>query len=215
MSDKLMYSRAFNSHLTDCAVSGWMLYKNDEVINFPSIYAKENPGKADGSTEQQAEWRSGTQYFVEEFIRSAISVDRSITDFDKRPSTNTPLRVIPHSMYRNASFGQRKPDFAHWAPGFTGAVSVDFFLEVKGRYSNEDYSAADIGQVIDTNIDLLEIQPFRHHAVAALTDGFRFQFFKTTRHGDGTYTHEESLVFTGLTGWKVLAHWHLECLVYF
>jgi hypothetical protein len=208
--NKLNPSINFSNMLKTHAISRWVPTKDS--IHFPNIGARENPGKADGSEKEQNLWKTGTQYFMEIFLANSIrngKIKLCETSESSSAFSEQPVTLIPSSTYSKVSFSSRKPDFIHMEDGMTGALSIAFFLEVKGRYSDGDFKDSDIGQVIDMNIDLMKAQPYRTHAVCALTDGYRFQFFLTNRVEKDSFLHDESQVFVGELAWQVTVWKHV------
>lgn len=106
------------------------------------------------------------------------------------------------------SFGRRKPDIVCYAGERRGAMSISIIGDVKGCSSvNNSFPEAERGQILDMTKDLMTFeQPNRLYCYSFLTDGYRFQFFKTSRAEPRAYSplsYQESAVYCGVSGWQV------------
>jgi hypothetical protein len=118
----------------------------------------------------------------------------------------TTLKLIsqPDDAHSKVSFEGRKPDMIANPFGKCGSLTITMVGDWKGRYSDGDFVDQDIGQILDfLRVLMTYVQPFRLYVYGILSDGFRFQFFKCQRAGNGKLKYEQSLIYTGLEGYQI------------
>ena len=124
--------------------------------------------------------------------------------FNSTKPTKESVKAIYESTFTKTSFANRTPDGIIKLCNLTGVFSILMFIEVKGRYSDGDFNNSDIGQVVDMLTAFLETNPLHDYALAALTDGLRFNYIRANRSfGSDALTFESSSVHTNLIGWQV------------
>ena len=113
------------------------------------------------------------------------------------------------SMHDTPTIGSRKPDVNIYyqsldTKGILRIVS-SWELKSRGGKNQHSFSLDEIGQVIDTNMELLRQQPFRQFTLAVLSDGVRFVFFKIIRLGPqlDDYKVLQSSTYLNMQGWAV------------
>lgn len=125
----------------------------------------------------------------------------------KRQDSDERITTKHYSMMganEKPSFKSRKPDIVLYPINESGELSISFLGEIKGRYGNNSFNDADVGQILDTSRELLsDIQINRVILYAMLTDGYRYQYFKIIRGTENTIKYEQSKIFLGEAGWKV------------
>ena len=113
------------------------------------------------------------------------------------------------SVHDTPTIGSRKPDvnIYHQTVDTKGILRIVSAWELKsrGRKNNHSFSPDEIGQVIDTNMELLRQQPFRMFTLAVLSDGVRFVFFKIMRLSPqrDDYKVLQSSTYLNMRGWAV------------
>lgn len=122
--------------------------------------------------------------------------------------TDAVLYAIPDAtVFNKPTIAHRRPDVNCYyrTVSVTGELSIVFCMEVKGRMNSQAFPMEDIGQVIDTNKELLRRQPFRKFTIAVLSDGVRFQFFQITRLVWDEFDVVHSQMYWNMAGWAVSA----------
>lgn len=114
-------------------------------------------------------------------------------------------KASQYSLFPNAqavpTFGTRKPDAAFHLKGQCGSLALVVIGEHKGRSSNGDFSNEEVGHILDMARDLMENhQVRRRHLYSYLSDGYRFQFFRTERTENGFVFFRKSSLFVGQAG---------------
>lgn len=109
-----------------------------------------------------------------------------------------------YSPFPNAhavpTFGTRKPDAAFHLNGRCDSLALVLIGEHKGRSSDGDFSNDEVGHILDMSRDLLENHQVRRHLLYSyLSDGYRFQFFRTDRTENG-FVFRKSSLFVGQAG---------------
>jgi hypothetical protein len=136
------------------------------------------------------------------------------------PSQLPAVSCIPDAtVHETPTVGSRKPDMNlyHDTTETKGILRIISSWELKPRAveSNHAFSADEIGQLIDTNMELLRQQPFRTFTIAVLSDGVRFVFFKITRlnqHFEDFHIVQSS-TYLNMRGWAVSCGTKLRCLL--
>jgi hypothetical protein len=210
-NDLLKDSPMFTKFLETHRLFGWIDADPITDDSFPPLHSAENPGKSDGSEDDQKLWKTGTQYFVDNMMARAVK-DHNLKEYEistrstavrKRGCSSHLLQMKYASTYKKVSYANRKPDGIVTHRDRDGQFDVAMIVEIKGRYSNGDFVDADVGQVMDMQMDLMnQVQRHRPSSISILTDGFRFKFFKCSRHMD-ELVFEMSSLFSGLNGWQV------------
>ena len=118
------------------------------------------------------------------------------------------LLCIPDaSIHETPTVGSRKPDVNvyHESIDVKGVLRVVSAWELKARAKEKSHRFADdeIGQLVDTNMELLRQQPFRQFTLAVLSDGVRFQFFKIKVSAVNGFIVSKSSVYLNMEGWSV------------
>lgn len=102
------------------------------------------------------------------------------------------------------TFRSRKPDIVAYLPNKRGGCAITIIGEVKERSSDNEFPDAEVGQILETAMELLaEEQLLRPFLYCFLTDGFRFQFFKCFRDSNNDFEFLYSMIFLGEIGWQV------------
>lgn len=120
------------------------------------------------------------------------------------------VQCIPDaSVHAVPTVGNRGPDVNIYyntvqIKGILRIISC-WELKPRGTKENHTFSAEEIGQLIDTNMELLRQQPFRSFTLSVLSDGVRFAFFKIIRIS--SYPEDfkvlQSTTYLKMSGWKV------------
>jgi hypothetical protein len=118
------------------------------------------------------------------------------------------------SMHNIPTVGSRKPDvnIYHGTLDIKGTLRIVSCWELKSQVTRNSFSPDEIGQVIDTNMELMRQQPFRKFTLAVLSDGVRFVFFKIIRlnpHQDD-FKVLQSSVHLNMEGWAVSIEEHFS-----
>lgn len=119
------------------------------------------------------------------------------------------LCIPDATVHETPTVGSRKPDVNVYYEDklIKGVLRIIFSWELKSRAveNNHKFSNEEIGQVIDTGMELLRQQPFRQFTLAVLTDGVRFVFFKISRvrHQVEEFKVIQSNTFLNMQGWAV------------
>eukprot|EP01033_Poteriospumella_lacustris_P008212 gene8213-5916_t len=105
---------------------------------------------------------------------------------------------VEYSPFPNAyavpTFGTRTPDAAFHLNGRCGSLALVVIGEHKGRSSDGDFSNDEVGYILDMSRDVLENHQVRRHLIYSyLSDGYRFQFFRTDRTENGFIFRKSSL----------------------
>ena len=141
---------------------------------------------------------------MNEFINNYFKKRNEITIYQAVDKTIvSKILTMPNSPYRKVSFNSRKPDIVGNLQTNSGSFSIVFIGEVKGRGTG-DFTNSEIGQVLDMSMELLILHSHRDEVLSFLTDGYRFQFFRVVRRGEGVFNYEMSGIFNKHEGWKVL-----------
>lgn len=137
---------------------------------------------------------------------------------DLIPST---VSCLPDaSVHNTPTVGSRKPDinvyFSTLAVKSTYRIVSSWELKPRcATMGRSDFSDDEVGQVIDTNMELLRQQPYREFTLSVLSDGYRFVFFKIYHRGHEQFEVHQSSTFLGMDGWSVAFAFLLQPPAYF
>jgi len=178
-------SLEFTEWLRSRKVKFWL--NRGEDIAFPALGSKE---------------AEGTEPFVRRMIEKLS--DMSNWEGPKGGNVKQTLKSIPIVSTSTKTIGKRKPDVPAYVKDSNGVFAITMIAEIKGYYSDGNFSGEHIGQLLEFISELFRIQGFREEMISLLFDGYRFQFIKSFR-SQGELRHEESLLFQGKEGWQVAA----------
>lgn len=148
-------------------------------------------------------------------IKSHRKVFQMATAGVNRGKMMKPVDLIPivsclpdATVHNTPTVGSRKPDINV----YYGTLNVKSTYRIvsswvlKSRCASIErfeFSNEEIGQVIDTNMELLRQQPYRDFTLSVLSDGYRFDVFKIYRRGHEQFEVYQSSSFLGMVGWSV------------
>ena len=165
-----------------------------------------------GTTEQDVKSPNGkkilgTQSFFDATVNKIrggefFTAEGKSSQYFSKKRKNMSIKLDPKSTCNIATFRRRKPDHTVFREGLNGEFAIVFIGEIKSRY-NGSFTAAHMGQIIDTCIDLYEIQIERSYVICFLSDGYRFQFFKVSFVDGEPNNVAPSDIYTGVAGWQV------------
>eukprot|EP00597_Dinobryon_sp_UTEXLB2267_P018106 CAMPEP_0201114344 /NCGR_PEP_ID=MMETSP0812-20130820/78350_1 /ASSEMBLY_ACC=CAM_ASM_000668 /TAXON_ID=98059 /ORGANISM="Dinobryon sp., Strain UTEXLB2267" /LENGTH=499 /DNA_ID=CAMNT_0047377975 /DNA_START=426 /DNA_END=1926 /DNA_ORIENTATION=- len=210
---QLVQDPAFDEELAKISNSGnfWVEKMNNPALKFPPA----------GGNEKN---------FVQPFFQKVMSKFTKLCSGNKKKlctGNKIVFRAGPDGKYNVATklgnvtcmpdasvhdaptVGSRKPDVNIYyksieTKGVLRIVS-SWELKPRGQPNNHSFSPDEIGQLIDTNMELLRQQPFRTYTLAVLSDGVRFVFFKIIRpisHRD-EYKVLQSSTYLNMSGWEI------------
>lgn len=105
---------------------------------------------------------------------------------------------LPTGKYCNIpTVGTRKPDIVAQYPGLEGVLGFTMIGELKPRGTG-NFSADEIGQLLDTNFELMRQQPLRQFAFTFISDGVRFTFFRVLRRDHDNFEVTYTPTYSGL-----------------
>jgi len=121
------------------------------------------------------------------------------------------------SVHETSTIGSRRPDvnIYYQTAETKGVLRIVSSWELRPRGAENDhcFGSDEIGQLIETNLELMRQQPFRMTTLAVLSDGVRFVFFKiirSIRHRD-EFKVIQSNTFLNMRGWAVTSWPILLC----
>jgi hypothetical protein len=156
-------------------------------------------------------------FFAAVFARFAAMCagSRTVYRADAAGKYNQPFQLgsvvyEPDATVNTApTVGRRNPDLNVYYrdAGNRGPLSIvsSWELAARGRVDDTDFEDDDIGELINSNIELLRQQPYRLFTIAVLSDGVRFVFFKVSRTGPhrDDFVVQRSTLYRNMRGWAV------------